>query len=101
FELTLGEKEKARQVFFRAVRACPWSKKLVLLAYNEPLLRGSMSFDELRKIFNILVEKELRVHVDLEEWLEENEEAQVLSADNTLGQRPPIIMPDDKGSDED
>ncbi|KAF3490613.1 uncharacterized protein GIQ15_00130 [Arthroderma uncinatum] len=99
FELTLDEKEKARQVFFRSIRACPWSKRLVLLAYNEPHLRGSMSFDELRKVFNVLVEKELRVHVDLEEWLEDNE-AEVMPADDGLGQRPPITMPDDKSSDE-
>ncbi|EEQ30351.1 hypothetical protein McanMca71_002158 [Microsporum canis] len=101
FELTFGESEKARLVFFRSIRACPWSKQLVLLAYGEPRLKESMGFDELRKVFNVLVEKELRVHVDLEEWFEENEEAVVGPDDSAMGQKPPINMPDDRSSDED
>ncbi|DAA76632.1 TPA_exp: Uncharacterized protein A8136_7309 [Trichophyton benhamiae CBS 112371] len=100
FELTLGESEKGRQVFFRSIRTCPWSKQLVLLAFTEPRLRKSMGFEELRKVFNVFVEKELRVHVDLEEWLEENE-AQIRPRESDVGPEPPITMPDDRSSDED
>ncbi|EFQ97294.1 hypothetical protein MGYG_00335 [Nannizzia gypsea CBS 118893] len=100
FELALGESGKSRQVFFRSIRACPWSKQLILQAFTEPRLRKSMGFEELRKVFNVFVEKELRVHVDLEEWLEENE-AEIRPDESDIGQRPPIIMPDDRSSDED
>lgn len=100
FELTLGETEKGRQVFFRSIRACPWSKQLVLLAFTEPRLRESMGFEELRKVFNVFVEKELRVHVDLEEWLEENE-ALIRPHESGVEPKPPITMPDDRSSDED
>lgn len=97
FEIALGEKMRAREVFFRSIRACPWAKGLVLLAFSEAGLRDEMSTDELRRVWNVLVEKELRIHIDLEEWFEENEEM----ADDSKGDmgHPPITMPDDKSSD--
>lgn len=39
-----------------------------MLAFRERGLRELMGQDELRKVWNVLVEKELRIHVDLEEW---------------------------------
>ncbi|KAG5303422.1 DUF1740 domain-containing protein [Histoplasma capsulatum G186AR] len=68
FELTLSQWGRAREVFYRAIRSCPWAKELVLLAFRERGLRELMGQDELRKVWNVLVEKELRIHVDLEEW---------------------------------
>jgi hypothetical protein len=92
FELTLGVKKRAKDVFYRALRACPWAKELVLLAFTEKDLRDSMGRDELRKVWNVLVEKELRIHVDLEERFEDNEDQE--------RQLAPIDMPYDKSSDE-
>ena len=96
FEIALGEKLRAREVFFRSIRACPWAKGLVLLAFSEAALRDEMDTDELRRVWNVLVEKELRIHIDLEEWFEDNE----VRSENEGGTKPPIIMPDDKSSDE-
>lgn len=58
-------------MFYRAVRACPWAKELVLLAFREPGLKETLGIGELRKVWNILLEKGLRVHVDLGDLLEQ------------------------------
>lgn len=73
----------AKAVFYRAIRACPWSKELIMLAFehlrddliteNHPrqpqrkkqLQHTGLGFDELRQLYNILIEKQLRVHVDI------------------------------------
>ena len=74
FELAFGSKEQVKGVFYRSIQACPWAKELVLLAFKEDGLRKNMQVHELRKIWNVLVEKEMRIHVDLEEWFEEHGE---------------------------
>ncbi|KAI5305786.1 snoRNA-binding rRNA-processing protein utp10 [Ascosphaera pollenicola] len=83
FECAVAQGQRAREVFFRALRACPWVKELVLLAFREDDLRRGIASTrqngdaegggrgQLRKVWNVLVEKELRVHVDLEEWFED------------------------------
>lgn len=52
-----------------------------------------MGFEELRRVYNVLVEKELRVHVDIEGILDE---VVVKREDGNL----PIDMPEDAESDE-
>ncbi|OAX85331.1 hypothetical protein ACJ72_00296 [Emergomyces africanus] len=94
FELSLSQWGRAREVFYRAIRACPWVKELVLLAFREQGLRDLMGQDELRKVWNVLVEKELRVHVDLEEWFAEKGAAKEIADTVCL----PIQMPDDASS---
>lgn len=103
FEIDQRDLVRARDVFYRALRACPWSKELVMLAFSH--LRGDvvdcysyrgggkdgkegvrgtaardglrprrgdgMDFYELRRVYDVLVEKELRVHVDIEGVLDE------------------------------
>ncbi|KAK2739204.1 hypothetical protein FQN57_006647 [Myotisia sp. PD_48] len=75
FELRLGERQKARHVFFRSIRACPWSKQLILLAYHEPGLREEMGFDRLKKLWDVFGERELRTHIDLEELIDEDQDS--------------------------
>ncbi|PGH31298.1 hypothetical protein GX50_05943 [[Emmonsia] crescens] len=94
FELALSQWGRARGVFYRAIRACPWAKELVLLAFRERGLRELMGQDELRKVWNVLVEKELRVHVDLEEWFEERGEV------GDAGDLPIQIPEDVSGGDD-
>lgn len=60
---------KAKEVFYRSVAACPWAKELYMEAFRE-WLNGEFSEGELRGIFQTTVTKGLRVHVDLEEFLE-------------------------------
>src|SRR5699024_2500337 len=82
FELSRGNINRAKAIFYRAVRACPWSKELVMLAFTHlradvvkqhhtdtrgkvEVREEGMGFEELRRVYNVLVEKELRVHVDV------------------------------------
>jgi hypothetical protein len=73
FELDRGYDIKAaKNIFYRAIRACPWSKELVMLAFER--LAGEedgLDFDDLRGLYNLLDEKQLRVHVDIAKEVEE------------------------------
>ncbi|OJD16591.1 hypothetical protein AJ78_03231 [Emergomyces pasteurianus Ep9510] len=94
FELSLLQWRRAREVLYRAIRACPWVKELVLLAFREQGLRDLLGQDELRKVWNVLVEKELRVHVDLEAWFAEK------GVTMEIANTDPLHMPDDVSSGE-
>ncbi|KXX73894.1 Protein NRDE2 [Madurella mycetomatis] len=59
---------KAKDVFYRAIAACPWPKELYMEAFGT--LVGQMSSSELRAVFNTMATKGLRIHVDLEEFIE-------------------------------
>ncbi|OQD74579.1 hypothetical protein PENDEC_c010G06885 [Penicillium decumbens] len=72
----------AKAVLYRAIRACPWSKELVMLAfehlrddqvrdYPQPLSRKrskntGFSFDDLCQLYNVLIEKQLRIHLNIQ-----------------------------------
>lgn len=113
FELSQGNVNRAKAIFYRALRACPWSKELVMLAfthlradvikqrYGDAETSGKvkakeegMSFEELRKVYNVLVEKELRVHVDIEGVLDE-----IVARREEGVAYLPINMPEDAESD--
>ncbi|KAL9129484.1 MAG: hypothetical protein Q9217_002080 [Psora testacea] len=67
FELPREDKQKTKAIFYRGIRACPWAKELYMLAFR--YLRdvgGGMGEAELRGVYELLLEKELRVHVELE-----------------------------------
>ena len=69
FEHSKSELERAKKVFWRGLRACPWAKDLYMLAFEH--LRGEvMGEADLRGIYELLGEKELRVHVGLEDIFE-------------------------------
>ncbi|KAJ5679854.1 hypothetical protein N7462_008098 [Penicillium macrosclerotiorum] len=66
----------AKAVFFRAIRACPWSKQLVMLGFER--LRGDLTgplqqsrpedgltFDELQDLYRVLDSRQLRIHIDI------------------------------------
>lgn len=99
FELSRHEIQRAKDVFYRGMRACPWSKELIMLAFTH--LRTDavrqrygdtgqgMGFDELRWVYNVLVEKELRIHVDVEGMLDD------IAVDRQGGMQGPIDLPED------
>ncbi|KAK4244174.1 NRDE-2, necessary for RNA interference-domain-containing protein [Corynascus novoguineensis] len=60
---------RAREVFYRAIGACPGAKEIYMEAFGPPM-RGLLSRSELRAVVETMVEKGLRVHVDLGEFLE-------------------------------
>lgn len=72
WELGHREKRRAKQVFYRAVRACPWVKDLYMLAFQH--LGDDMSWQELRAVYEMVVEKELRLHVSLDDYFAALEE---------------------------
>lgn len=103
FELSHHDIRRAKDVFYRGMRACPWSKELVMLAFSH--LRADllgerrdegMGFDELRRVYNVLVEKELRIHVDIEDLLDEMA-VKLQGRAAALG--VPITMPEDAESE--
>lgn len=58
-----------KEVWFRAIRQCPCAKELYLLGFE--LLSGKIGNRELGEVYKAMVEKGLRVHIDLEEQVEE------------------------------
>lgn len=65
---------KAKEVFYRALRHCPWSKEVMMEAF-QTLIHG-MKSDELRSVYNTITSKGLRVHVDLDDYVEQWQKGQ-------------------------
>lgn len=71
-----------KDVFYRAVAACPWSKRLYMEAFKVSegggVLVKELSSGELRAVVGTMAAKGLRVHVDFEgferKWKEKREE---------------------------
>lgn len=63
-----GLRPKAKDLFYRALRHCPWSKEIMMEAFHT-LIRD-MKSDELRSVYNTITGKGLRVHLDLEEFVD-------------------------------
>ncbi|KAI1448265.1 DUF1740-domain-containing protein [Annulohypoxylon stygium] len=61
-------RSKAKSVFYRAIQRCPWSKEVFMEAFVT--LVRDMDSSELRSVYNTLCEKGLRVHVEMEEFVE-------------------------------
>ena len=62
---------RPQDIFYRGMRACPWAKEFYMLAFTETRLRDAIGFSGLRRIYETMVEKGLRIHVDLSEVLED------------------------------
>ncbi|RFU75170.1 hypothetical protein TARUN_7070 [Trichoderma arundinaceum] len=59
---------KAKDVFYRALRHCPGSKEVFMEAFLT-LIRD-MESEELRAVYNTMTSKGMRIHIDLEEFLD-------------------------------
>lgn len=60
--------KRAREVFYRAVGACPWAKEVYMLGFG--LAReGVLGAAEVRGVVESLVERGVRVHVEMEGFL--------------------------------
>nr|XP_008112882.1 PREDICTED: protein NRDE2 homolog [Anolis carolinensis] len=60
FMVSLGDKEKSKGLFYRALQNCPWTKVLYMDAIE-------YFPDELQETVDLMAEKELRVRVPIEE----------------------------------
>jgi len=56
---------QVKDVWYRALRACPWGKDLYILGFRS--FEPSLEFEELKGTWKVMGEKDLRVHVDLED----------------------------------
>lgn len=61
FEISRNDLNRAKSVFYRGLRFCPWAKALYMLAFE--YLRPVMHETELRGLYELMGEKELRIHV--------------------------------------
>ncbi|BGP21464.1 hypothetical protein JCM10295v2_000339 [Rhodotorula toruloides] len=69
FEVRNGELRRAKSLIYRAIRECPWCKEFYLRPFS-PALRSVYRSRELRDFHHLLLEKGLRVRVDIEPYLE-------------------------------
>lgn len=63
-------RSKAKGVFYRAMAACPWAKEIVMEGFGGGLIRD-MASDELRALYTTMSARGLRIHIDMEEFVEE------------------------------
>jgi hypothetical protein len=63
---------RVKEIWYRALRACPWSKELYILGFEK--FEGLVAFDEFKETWRVMGEKELRIHIDLEEAFDEMRE---------------------------
>ncbi|GAA5891027.1 hypothetical protein JCM6882_006393, partial [Rhodosporidiobolus microsporus] len=69
FEVKNGELHRAKSLIYRALRECPWCKELYLRPFS-PALRSVYRSRELRDFHHLLLEKGLRVRVELDSFVE-------------------------------
>ncbi|KAI9591894.1 NRDE-2, necessary for RNA interference-domain-containing protein [Syncephalis fuscata] len=59
FELQQNNTKRANQLFLRAIRACPWHKRIYLLAYT--VLNNTLEDSEVSETLDLMMEKEIRL----------------------------------------
>ncbi|POR35666.1 Protein NRDE2-like protein [Tolypocladium paradoxum] len=65
-------RSKSKGVFYRALKHCPWSKEVMMEAFVT-LIRD-MKSEELKSVYATMTSKGLRVHVDMDEFMEKRRE---------------------------
>ncbi|KIW69930.1 hypothetical protein PV04_02244 [Phialophora macrospora] len=60
---------QAREALYASLRACPWSKGLCMLAFTQATLKGSLGDNELREVYQNMVDRGMRLHIDISEGL--------------------------------
>ncbi|KAJ6446625.1 DUF1740-domain-containing protein [Purpureocillium lavendulum] len=61
-------RQAAKEGFYRALKHCPWDKSLMMEAFGT-LIRD-MKSEELRSVYSTMTSKGMRVHVDMEEYMD-------------------------------
>jgi hypothetical protein len=62
YELASGDARAAMRIYFRAIRAVPWSKQLWLDGF-QPELIAHITSEELNEIQHLMMEKEIRLRL--------------------------------------
>jgi hypothetical protein len=58
------------ETFYSALRACPWSKDLYMIAFKERLLREAIGDEQLRHLYESMTERGLRIRLDISDWFD-------------------------------
>ncbi|CAJ0633620.1 8653_t:CDS:2 [Entrophospora sp. SA101] len=72
FDKALECPNKAKILYYNAIRECPWSK-----AFRK--LRSQFSTEELDEVMNVMLEKEIRLRVSMEKFTEEKEQEETMT----------------------
>ncbi|KAN0061526.1 hypothetical protein ACQY0O_006373 [Thecaphora frezii] len=64
------QQSRAKSLLYRAVKACPGCKSIYLYAFRRPL-REAMDLDEICTLYEVMCEKEIRLFVELDDFLSE------------------------------
>jgi hypothetical protein len=65
WESRLEEAEsRVKETFYAGLRMVPWCKDFMMLGFTE--LRGVLGEEDLKKVYGVMMEKELRVYVEVE-----------------------------------
>ncbi|KAI8972712.1 NRDE-2, necessary for RNA interference-domain-containing protein [Pilobolus umbonatus] len=67
FEMRQGNTERAKNLFYRSIRECPWSKELYLIGLRD--FKGLMTEKELNELIVLMMEKEIRLRIPIEDEL--------------------------------
>jgi hypothetical protein len=62
---------KAKDIFYRALRHCPWSKEVMMQAFTT--LARTMESHELKAVYETMTFKGMRIHVDMDDFLQQHE----------------------------
>ncbi|KAI7885758.1 DUF1740-domain-containing protein [Lichtheimia hyalospora FSU 10163] len=66
-EIRCKNMDRAKSLYYRAVRACPWSKELYLLGIR--VLSRQLSEKELHEMVSLMMEKEIRMRCTIDDTL--------------------------------
>ena len=83
WEFQRGEVQKAKAVFYRAVRTCPWAKELYMLAFQ--FLQDATPWRELKAVYEMMIEKDLRIFVSLDDVFADLEDEEKAARDRLRG----------------
>lgn len=64
YETSQGQLDKAKSVYFRAIRECPWSKDVYL--FGLVFLSHSMEMTEVEQVYSIMEDKDIRLRSSIE-----------------------------------
>lgn len=70
FEIEMNDQQRAKQVFLRGLTHLPWSKWFIMLVF-EYLDGKVLGFEEMRGVWKVLGEKNLRIVVDVQDLLDD------------------------------
>ncbi|KAL9542170.1 hypothetical protein MBANPS3_008745 [Mucor bainieri] len=65
FELMQDNTQKARSLFYRSIRECPWSKELYMLGIKS--FGADMDEKEANELISLMMEKEIRLRIPIDD----------------------------------